>query len=331
MDPPLLKLKDRHQKELALGSTHEEVITYIVSRRMENFEDLPLSLFQIQNKFRDEMRATGGLLRTREFLMKDLYSFHADQKDFEKYYQFLKEVYQKIFKRCGLKTIITEASGAGFTKEYTHEFQVITPVGEDTIIFCPKKHFSQNREIARLKEGDKCPRCGSVLESARAVEVGNIFPLGAKYSEALDAYFSDRDGKKKPVIMGCYGIGIDRVMAVIVEVHHDEKGIIWPEEVAPFQVHLIEVKSQSASWRTKVKSTAEKLYKDLEKQNLKVLYDDRDKSAGEKFADADLIGIPWRVVVSERTLRKNSAEVKKRDKKELKIVKLKNLLKIENW
>ena len=317
MDPPLLKLKDRHQKELALGSTHEEVITYIVSRRMENFGDLPISLFQIQNKFRDEMRATGGLLRTREFLMKDLYSFHADQKDFDKYYELLKKVYQKIFKRCGLETIITEASGAGFTKEYTHEFQVITPAGEDTIIFCPKKHFSQNKEIAKLNENDKCPRCGSVLKSARAVEVGNIFPLGAKYSEALGAYFTDRDGKKKPVIMGCYGIGIDRVMATIVEVYHDEKGIIWPKEVAPFQVHLIKIEASK-----KVKTAAEKLYQDLQKQGLEVLYDDRDRSAGEKFAEADLIGIPIRVVVSERTLAKNCAEIKKRDEKKIKLVKL---------
>lgn len=328
MNPPLLKLKDRHQKELALGSTHEEVIAYIVGRRIENFEDLPLSLFQIQNKFRDEMRATGGLLRTREFLMKDLYSFHAGQKDFDKYYELIKKVYQKIFKRCGLKTIITEASGAGFTKEYTHEFQVITPAGEDTIIFCPKGDFSQNKEIANgLREGSKCPCCGFFLKSARAVEVGNIFPLGIKYSQALDSCFTDKDGKKKPAIMGCYGIGIDRVIATIVEVHHDKKGIIWPREVAPYQIHLIEIKSA----RAEVKSEAERLYKNLQKQGLEVLYDDRDKPAGEKFADADLIGIPWRLVISEKTLRKNSAEVKKRNKKELKIVKLKNLLKIENW
>ncbi len=321
MEPPLFKLKDRHQKELALGSTHEEVITYIASRRIRKFEDLPLALFQIQNKFRNEMRPSGGLLRTREFLMKDLYSFHSDQKDFDRYYELLKKVYQKIFKRCGLKTIITEASGAGFTKEYTHEFQVITDAGEDTIIFCEKEHFSQNKEIAKLKEGSKCPRCGSVLRAAKAVEVGNIFPLGAKYSEAFSAYFTDKNGKKKQIIMGCYGIGIDRVMATVVEVNHDEKGIIWPREMAPFRIHLIQIENNP-----KVKKAADKLYQVLTGEGIEVLYDDREgKSAGEKFADADLIGIPDRLVVSERTLEQDSAEVKKREEKTTELIKIKSL------
>jgi len=333
MEPPLFQLKDQHQKELALGSTHEEVITYIVSRRIENFEDLPLALFQIQSKFRNEMRATGGLLRTREFLMKDLYSFHADQKDFEKYYELLKRVYQKIFKRCGLKTIITEASGAGFTKEYTHEFQVITPAGEDTIIFCPKEHFSRNKEIANreFKEGSKCPRCGLSLKSARAVEVGNIFPLGIKYSQALGSYFIDKDGKKKPVVMGCYGIGIDRVIATIIEVHHDEKGIIWPKEVAPFDVHLLSLVGGKKMIENKIKKVGEKLYQDFKNSEIEVLYDDRDRSAGEKFADADLIGIPIRIVVSEKTLKRNCVEIKNRDEERIKLVKIERLLQFLNF
>ncbi len=349
MEPPLFKLKDQHQKELALGSTHEEVVTYTAGKRIKNFEDLPLALFQIQTKFRNEMRASGGLLRTREFLMKDLYSFHASQENFGKYYELLKKVYQKIFKRCGLETMITEASGAGFTKEYTHEFQVICEAGEDTIFFCPKKHFAQNKEIASLKQGDKCPHCNNRLKSARAVEVGNIFPLAKKYSEDFEVLFADKDGKKKPVFMGCYGIGIDRVIAAIVEIHHDEKGIIWPREVAPFDVHLIPIFSSTtrapAKGRAKrgvekrfisltrsvlvdkkVREMTEKMYQNLQKQGIETLYDDRSsKSAGEKFADADLIGIPVRIVISEKTLKQNSVEFKERGKKETKLIKIARL------
>ena len=325
IDPPLFKLKDRHQKELALGSTHEEVITYVVSKRIKTFKDLPRALFQIQNKFRNEMRPTGGLLRTREFLMKDLYSFHSSQKDFEKYYDLLKKVYQKIFNRCGLKAIITEASGAGFTEEYTHEFQVLAPAGEDTIFFCRSCHFSQNKEITKFKKGDKCPRCSHPLQMAKAVEVGNIFPLGTKYSKDLNAYFIDRDNKKKPITMGCYGIGLDRLMATVVEIHHDQKGIIWPKELAPFAVHLIQIENNQ-----KVKKAVVKLYHDLEKSSAEVLYDDRiDKTAGEKFAEADLIGIPLRLVVSERTLNKNSVEIKKRNEQEIKLVKIQDI--INKW
>jgi prolyl-tRNA synthetase len=328
MEPPLFKLRDRHKKELALGPTHEEVITILAAKRIKTFKDLPLALFQIQTKFRNEMRPSGGLLRTREFLMKDLYSFHSNEEDFKKYYEFIKKVYQKIFKRVGLKTIITEASGAGFTKEYTHEFQVIAPSGEDTIIFCTKGHFAQNKEVARFKEGNKCPVCGSILKKARAVEVGNIFPLGDKYSRSLDAYFIDRGGKKKPLVMGCYGIGLGRVMATIVEIHHDEKGIIWPEEVAPFQIHLIGISGKNSNDAGKIKKTTEEIYKNLQKEKIEVLYDDgEEKTPGEKLVEADLIGIPTRVVVSERTLSKNSLEIKKRSGKGVKLIKINKLVK----
>lgn len=320
IDPPLFKLKDRHQKELALGSTHEEVITHIVSKRIKSLADLPLALFQIQTKFRNEIRSTGGLLRTREFLMQDLYSFHTNQKDFEEYYGLMKKVYQRIFKRCGLKTIITEASGIGFTKEYTHEFQTITPAGEDAIIFCPTGHFSQNKEIARVKKGDQCPRCSRFLESAKSVEVANIFPLGVKYAQDLGAYFTDKDGERKPIIMGCYGIGLGRLLATVVEIHHDGKGIIWPKEIAPFQIHLMPIENNQ-----KVKAVAQKLYQDLQKQGIEILYDDReDKTAGEKFAEADLIGIPIRLVVSEKTLAKKSVEIKKRSEQRVKLCSIKS-------
>jgi prolyl-tRNA synthetase len=305
-------------REIGLGPTHEEMITDIVRHYLKSYEDLPLYLYQIQTKFRKEPRAKSGLLRGREFDMKDLYSFHSSQEDFKKYYQKVAQTYLRIFKRCGLEAIITEASGKGFTREYTHEFQVLAEGGEDTIVYCPRGDFSQNKEITKFKKGQKCPRCKSILKEGKSIEVGNIFPLGTKYSRAMKAYFTDKAGLRKLMIMGCYGLGPSRIMGAIAEVHHDEKGIIWPKAVAPFQVHLIQIENSQ-----KVRKASQKLYQDLQKQKIEVLYDDReDKSAGEKFADCDLIGMPLRIVVSERTLSKNSLEIKKRSEKEARLIKL---------
>jgi prolyl-tRNA synthetase len=326
IDPPLFKLKDRHNKKFALGSTHEEVITQIVQKKVKSWRDLPIHLFQIQTKFRNELRFFGGLLRTREFVMKDLYSFHANQKDFESYYKKVIKSYFRIFKRCGLKPIIAEASGLGFTNKITHEFQVLTSAGEDTIIHCPKCNFAQNKEIAKVGEGEICPLCRKErLLSERGIEVGNIFPLGTKYSKDFEAFFIDKNGKKKPIIMGCYGIGLGRLMATIVEIHHDKNGIIWPREVAPYEVHLIPVEIKERT----VRNVAEKIYQDLQKASIEVLYDDRkDTSIGEKFVEADLIGIPKRIVISKKTVKNNQVEMKEREKKELKFIKVKELVKI---
>jgi len=305
-------------KEVGLGPTHEEMLTDIIRHYVKSYEDLPLYVYQIQTKFRKEPRAKSGLLRGREFQMKDLYSFHSSSEDFRKYYQKATLAYFEIFKRCGLEAIMTEASGEGFTKEYTHEFQVLSRDGEDTIIFCPEKDFSQNKEVARLKAGDKCPHCKNILREGKSIEAGNIFPLGTKYSQSMNAFFVDKDGKKKSIIMGCYGIGISRVMGAIVEIHNDKDGIIWPKEVSPFDAHLIQIEDSQ-----RVKKAADKLYQDLQKGGVEVLYDDRtDKTAGEKFADADLIGIPIRLVVSERTIKQNCAELKKRNEEKTKLVKL---------
>ena len=305
-------------KEVGLGPTHEEMLTDIIRHHVKSYQDFPLYLYQIQTKFRKEPRARSGLLRGREFDMKDLYSFHSSQIDFERYYEKVKKSYLKILKRCGLEGIITEASGAGFIKGFTHEFQVLAEGGEDTIIYCQSHHFSQNKEIAKFKPGDKCPVCKKPLKQGKSIEVGNIFPLGTKYSKAMKAYFIDKDGERKSIIMGCYGIGPSRTMGAIVEVHHDQKGIIWPKEVAPFQIHLIPIENTQ-----KVKKVSQKLYRDLQKRNLEVLYDDREeKSAGEKFAEADLIGIPLRLVISERTLKQNSVEIKKRSEKKTKLIKM---------
>ena len=321
--PPLFKFKDSHNKEFALGPTHEEVITKLVAERVSSYKDLPLSLFQIQTKFRNEVRSTGGLLRTREFLMKDLYSFHADKKDFEDYYQKVAKAYFKIFKRCGLDAKMVEASGEGFTNSFTHEFQVFTPVGEDSILYCPKCGFARNKEIADFEAGDKCPKCGAPLELKRGVEIGNIFPLGDKYSKAFELFYKDKDGKKKPVLMGCYGIGLGRLMATIVELNNDKEGIVWPQEIAPFDIHLLPVEIENND----IKDTAESLYQIGQKAGFGVLYDDRrGKKMGEKFVEADLLGIPFRVVVSKKTLARKEVEVTMRKNKEKQLVAIEELM-----
>jgi len=316
----MYKTEGEGEKKVGLAPTHEEMITNIIKNYVKSWQDLPLAVYQIQTKFRKEARAKSGLLRGREFYMKDLYSFHKTQEDFKKYYQRMKKVYLRVFKRCGLTAIVTEASGAGFTKDFTHEFQVLAKNGEDVIFYCPKEHFSQNKEIAKLKTGQKCPICNSILREGKSIEVGNIFPLGTKYSKSMKASFLDKNGERKPLIMGCYGIGISRIMGAVVEVFHDDKGIIWPKETSPFKAHLIQIENTP-----KVRKAAEKIYQDFKKEKIEILHDDRKKSAGEKFADADLIGIPWRIVISERTLAKKSAELKKRNEKKSQLVKIEKL------
>jgi len=319
----LFKLKGMGDKDIALAATHEEVVSPLAKKFVMSYKDLPFSLFQFQNKFRNELRAKSGLLRTREFLMKDLYSFHANQENLDKYYERLIKAYLKIFKECGIGklTYRTLASGGSFSK-YSDEFQTITDAGEDIIYVCPKCKIAINKEIK--SENLVCPICGGAeFEEKKAVEVGNIFKLGTKYSTPFDLKFKDKDGQEKLVLMGCYGIGLGRLMGTIVESNHDEKGIIWPKEVAPFMVHLISIGEDK-----KVKNTTEKIYQDLQEQGVQVLYDDReDKSVGEKFAEADLIGIPFRVVISEKTLKVNSVEIKERNKKDAKLIKVKELIK----
>jgi len=316
IDPPLFKLLDRHQKEIALGPTHEEEMVDIARKRVKSYQDLPFSLFQIQNKFRNEMRASGGLLRQREFLMKDLYSFYSNEEEAREFYERVKKAYFKIFRRCALQTILVEASSGTIGGKLSHEFQVEAEVGEDRILICSKCGYGAN--IEKIGEIKKCPECRGILEKKNSIEVGHIFYLGTKYSKAMSADFKDRDGKEKPILMGCYGIGLPRLMATIVEIHHDEKGMIWPQSVAPFQLHLIRIENSRP-----VKLAAEKLYNDLTKEAIEVLYDDRAaQSAGEKFADCDLIGIPMRLVISERTLKQNCAELKRRSAKKTKLIKI---------
>lgn len=319
----LFKLKASGEKEYILGPTHEEIITPLAKKIIFSYKDLPLYVFQIQDKFRDELRAKSGILRTREFLMKDLYSFHATEEDLDAYYEKVARSYVNIFKECGIgkMTYKTFASGGTFSK-YSEEFQTVTEAGEDVISICKKCNTAISREIKA--ETPNCPKCDNAeFEVKKSVEVGNIFKMKTKYSLPFDLKFTDKDGSEKSVLMGCYGIGLGRLMGAIVEVSHDEKGIIWPTSVAPFLAHLISIENNP-----KIKKAAQKLYTDLQKENIEILYDDRqDKSVGEKFAEADLLGIPYRIVVSEKTLKANSVEVKERGKNTFKLVKIKDLIK----
>ena len=308
------KAKSEEEPSFVMGWSHEEVLTAIASKFVSSYKDLPFSAYQIQTKYRHEARAKSGLLRSREFMMKDLYSFHKDEEDLNKYYQKAKEAYFKVFERCGLKSIYTLAAGGVFTDKFTHEFQVVSDVGEDTIYMCEKCEYAENSEISKLKDGDKCPNCDGVIHEKKSIEVGNIFNNGTKYSESLELNYTDEAGDKRPVVMGAYGIGLGRVMGTAVEIHHDDKGIIWPENIAPFKMHLVSLDQNSE---------ADKIYENLNKKDAEVLYDDRaDKTAGEKFADADLIGCPIRVVVSKKTLEKNSVEIKNRNSNEAELVRV---------
>lgn len=289
-------------RDFGLSWTHEEVISAIAEQHIHSENDLPLAVYQIQNKFRDEPRARNGLIRGREFLMKDLYSFHATEDDLRNFYEIVKEAYKKIFNRLSLSYKIAEASGGDFTKEYTHEFQVLTPAGEDIIFYCNQCDFVQNKEVSQLKTGDFC-QCGGQIQESRAIEVGNIFKLGKRFS---DKWF-----------MGSYGIGPSRVMGTLVEIFHDEKGIIWPDSVAPFQVHLLVLPGAK---------NADTLYNNLLRDGVEVLYDDREATAGEKFSDADLIGIPHRLVISEKTGDK--IELKRRGLTDNKLLTHEELIKL---
>ncbi len=312
------KGKEEEVAQFVLGWSHEEVLTTIASKYISSYKDLPFSAYQIQTKFRNEARAKSGLLRGKEFMMKDLYSFHTNEKDLEIYYEKVKESYFKIFERCGLKTYYTLAGGGVFTDKFTHEFQALSEVGEDTILLCQECEYAENIEISELKEGDKCVKCGNgKIVLKKSIEVGNIFNQGTKYSDNLGLAFADENGVKNSVWMGAYGIGISRLLATIVETSNDKSGIVWPESVAPYKIQLLVISDQGSE----VKGQAEKIYNELIKKGGEVLYDDReDKTAGEKFADADLIGCPLRVVVSKKTLEHNSVEVKNRNEKEAKLV-----------
>ncbi len=317
----LYKVKDVGNREYALGPTHEEVIVPLVKQFLGSYKDLPFSAYQFQTKFRMELRSKSGILRGREFLMKDQYSFHRDEADLDVYYEHMKTVYMRIFQRVGIgeQTFLTFASGGTFAK-YSHEFQTLTSAGEDTIYLCTSCRLAVNDEI--WADVGKCPECGKQnTEKKKAIEVGNIFKLMAKYSKPFDLTYKDVDGADHLVIMGTYGIGLGRLMGAVVEVLADEAGLVWPRSIAPFDVHLVGLFGRGDDT---VQKNALSFYEQLQQAGIRVLYDDREIQAGEKLADADLIGIPVRCVVSSKTGQ--SVEFKERTSKKTELMSMNEII-----
>ena len=318
------KTKLKSGEELGVGLTHEEPIVDVLSDHISSYRDLPISVYQIQNKFRNELRAKSGILRGREFMMKDMYSFARTEEEHLKIYEEIAEAYHRVYKRLGIGHITyrTHADGGIFTKKFSDEFQTISGVGEDTIYLDEEKNIAVNKEIYTDENLAKLGLDKSKLVEKRSIEVGNIFPLESKYTDALGVYFTDEKGDKRSIISGCYGIGVSRTMGVLVEIFSDDKGIIWPESVAPFKVHLLALGEDEA-----IVKKSEALYTDLVDAGVEVLFDDRlGVGAGEKFADSDLIGIPYRVVVSKRSLADGGYEIKTRTEASGKIVTQEELL-----
>lgn len=308
--------------ELGIGLTHEEPIVDAISNYVNSYKDLPFSVYQIQNKFRNELRAKSGLLRGREFMMKDMYSFSRNQTEHEQEYEKIVAAYYKVYDRLGLGSITyrTYADGGIFTPRFSDEFQAITEVGEDTIYVNESKRIAVNGEILNDENLAKLGLNRDELVQKKGVEVGNTFHLESKYTDALDLYFTDENGAKQSIIMGCYGMGVSRLMGVVAEIFADDKGLAWPEAVAPFKVYLIRIGGEAAI------SCADVLYEELISMGIEVLYDDRDVRPGQKFADGELIGIPYRVTVSDRLLADGTYEIVERKDGQIKILTREQLL-----
>lgn len=292
--------------ETGLGITHEEPLTRIMTEHVSSYRDLPIYAYQFQNKFRNELRAKSGIMRCKEFLMKDLYSFSRDDAEHRAFYERAREAYMRIFGRVGIggRTYTTYASG-GIFSEFSEEFQTVSEAGEDTIYIDEEKRVAVNKEICTDEALDKLGlKRGNLIEK-RAIEVGNIFNLGTRFSEPLGLSYKDETGKQKPVVMGSYGIGPTRLMGIIVETLADEKGLVWPESVAPFAVHLVSLGRDG----DEVSKVADAVYAELVEAGVEALYDDRDLRAGEKFAESDLFGIPQRIVVGKDAVALGAFEV----------------------
>lgn len=319
------KTKLKNDTEVGLGFTHEEPITNMLTNFISSYKDLPISVYQFQTKFRNETRAKSGVMRTREFVMKDLYSFSRNEQEHNEFYEKVKQAYINIFKRIGIGhiTYLTFASGGVFSK-YSHEFQTLTSAGEDIIYIDRDKNIAINKEVYTDEVIENLGLVKENLVEEKAVEVGNIFTLGTRFSDALDLKYQDENGEKIPVFMGSYGIGPARLIGTVVETLSDDKGIIWPENIAPFKIHLLVLGEEED-----VMQKAEDIYQELTQMNVEVLFDDRiGLSAGEKFNDADLLGMPIRLVVSSRSMKENGIEFKKRIEEKGRIVSMDELLEI---
>lgn len=309
--------------DVGFGWSHEEPITLMMRNHINSYKDLPVYVYQFQTKFRNELRAKSGLMRGREFIMKDMYSYCLSEEAHQKFYDIATQAYMRVFATVGLGdyTFVTFASGGAFT-QFSHEFQTVTDSGEDTIYLHRDKKIAINKEVLNDEVMTQLDVQRDQLEEVKASEVGNIFSFGSTKSEQLDLYFVDKDDNKKPVILGSYGIGVSRLMGVIAEHFADDKGLVWPENIAPFRVYLVQIGDSK-----EVKNCAQDLYDLLNKQNISVLWDDRDERPGVKFADADLYGLPNRIVVSQTTLKSRQYELKKRTSTEVQLLNKESLIK----
>jgi len=295
----MITFDNKKGQRMCLGPTHEEIITDIARQFIKSYRQLPVTLYQIQSKFRDEIRTRFGIVRACEFIMKDAYSFDRDMEGLAKNYDLQLKAYHKIFKRCGLEVIVVSADSGAMGGKVSHEFLVAAPIGEDAV------WVNKNDGQTLKDEEGKAPK-GDQWERKVAIELGHVFQLGTKYSESLGALFLDENGEQKPMIMGCYGIGVSRLIAAVIEVNNDAGGIMWPKEIAPFDVEILPVQANDET----AMSLAKTYYEELKGLGLDVLLDDRDESAGRKFNDADLIGIPLRIIIGKRMLANNQVEIK---------------------
>ncbi|MDI6732204.1 MAG: proline--tRNA ligase [Candidatus Margulisbacteria bacterium] len=304
----LFRVTDRHERLFCLGPTHEEVITDLVRTSLRSYKQLPINLYQIQTKFRDEIRPRFGLMRGREFMMKDAYSFHTSEEDLDREYREMHETYCCIFTRLGLDFRVVEADPGLIGGNFSQEFMLLADSGEEEILACPQCQFAVNWK-SFANEGESCPKCqGGALIKKRGIEVGHIFKLGTKYSEKMKCVYLDENNQEKSMIMGCYGIGVGRTAQAAIEQKHDENGIIWPLPLAPFKAAILPVdcadKEQMA--------VAEKIYQSALGNNLEVVLDDRPDRVGTRLKDIDLIGIPFKVIIGPRGLKEGKVEIKGR-------------------
>lgn len=314
----MIKFVDRKGRNMCLGPTHEEVITDLVKNYIASYKQLPLILYQIQTKFRDEIRTRFGLIRACEFIMKDAYSFDTDESGLDKNYKAMSNAYKRIFKRCGLNILTTEADPGVMGGNVSHEFMAPAQDGEDLVLLCPK---CKSARLLKDVGDQSCPKCNVRLEKINSIEVGHIFKLGTKYSSVLGASFIDAKGQQKPIIMGCYGIGVSRLVSAIIAQNHDKDGIVWPKEISPYKVIILPLDTTDR----KIMAKAVEVYKELEQGGIAVLFDDRDERAGVKFKDADLLGISLQIIIGRESLKKNTLELKIR-RNQKKLIKTKTVI-----
>ena len=319
MGPELLRIKDRHDRDFCLGPTHEEVITDLIRNSVKSYKELPLNIYQIQTKFRDEVRPRYGVMRGREFLMKDSYSFNINQSSLDESYQLMRETYKKIIDRLGLKYKIVKADSGAIGGDVSEEFHVLAENGEDTIAVSDSSEFAINTELL-LKDGEDLqslqgkpsPDGKGVIEIKKGIEVGHIFQLGEVYTNLMNANVLDKEGKAQNLYMGCYGIGVSRLVAAAIEQNNDDKGIIWPESITPFDVNIVAIGFEKDE---KIASASINMYEKLSSMGYEVILDDRKDGYGTKMKDAELIGIPMNIIIGKQYLEKNEIELMHRDGK----------------